>query len=159
MKRVKGFEDITIPASFGPEDRENDFLEYNVDIQPYSMQFKSPSQKLQQLRTILAEMILPFIPMMQAQGATLNFEALLKTTADLGDIEELNDIITYANPQIKQGDPVGQPPAKAPVTSRTNVRVNRSTTSNSNRDKIIAQAAMGGRAQQSEQVGATKIAS
>ncbi len=150
VKRVKGFEDISVPVNFGPEDRENDFLEYNVKIQPHSMQFKTPEQKLQGLRTVLSEMIGPFIPMMQAQGVTLNFEALYKTVADLGDIEELNDILQYANPQISPGQPIGQPPTKAPVTTRTNVRVNRPGATASGKSQILQQAAMGGNPQQSE---------
>lgn len=158
VKRVKGFDDITIPANFGPEDRENDFMEYNIKIQPYSMQFMTPSQKLQGLMVVFERIISPLIPMMQTQGVTLNIEAFLKTVADLSDIEEVNDIITYANPQIQQGEPVGQPPAKAPVTTRTNIRRNVSSSTNANRNKIIAAAALGQNSQPAEQQLAVKQA-
>jgi len=152
-KRVKGFDEITIPVSFTSEDREGDFLEYNIKIEPYSMQHQTPEAKLQGLRTIFQEMLVPMMPIMQQQGITLDFEALFRKIAKLGNIPELNDILVYSDPHLEP-KAVGEPPQKAAVTKRTYERVNRPGATDRGKSQIIQQAAFGGNPQQSEKAAA-----
>jgi len=151
VKRVKGFEDIiTVPASYGPADREKgDFLEYNYRIRPYSLQHMTPEAKLQGLRTILSEMITPYLPMMEAQGITLDFESLFKKVAKLGNIPELEDILIFANPQ-QTSQPIGQGPQKAPVTKRTYERRSIPGATDRGKSAIMQQALFGQKPQESE---------
>jgi len=152
VKRVKGYEEIAVPVKFGPKDRENDFVEYNIKIEPYSMQHQTPESKLQGLRTVMMEFVAPLMPMMEQQGISLNLEMLFRTIGKLSNINELSDIITYSNPQ-NAPQPVGQPTgqaAKAPVTKRTYERVNRPGATNSGKDQIMQQALFGGKPQDSE---------
>ena len=151
VKRLKGYEDITIPVKFGPQDRENDFVEYNIKIEPYSMQHQTPESKLQGLRTVMAEFVAPLLPMMEQQGIGLDIEMLFKKIGKLGNLTELSDIITYSNPQ-HQTEPVGQSAqgGKPPVTKRTYERVNRPGATRSGKDQIMQQALFGGNPQNSE---------
>ncbi len=148
-KRVKGYEDVVITVPFGPEQREDDFLQYNILIEPYSMQHQTPESKLLGLRTVFAEFVTPLIPLMQAQGVTIDMEALFRNIAKLGNLPELNDILIYAD-SSREGQPVGQMPQKAPVTTRRYERVNRPGATNQGKSQILQQALFGGKPQNSE---------
>lgn len=154
-KRVKGFEYVTVTVPFGPEQRESDFLEYNIKIEPYSMQYMTPEAKMQGLRTIFAEFVSPLIPMMVAQGAMLDIEALFRKIAKLSNIEDLNDIIVYASPN-HEPQMVGEMTAKAPVTTRNYTRRSIPGATNQGKTQIMMQALLGGKPQNSEMASLTR---
>jgi hypothetical protein len=147
-KKVKGFDDVSVQVPFGPESRPDaDFLRLNIDIEPYSMQHMTPEAKLQGLRTIFQEFVAPFIPMMQAQGITLDMEMLFRKIGKLGNIPELNDIIIYSNP-MHQPEPMQS--GKPANTKRTYERVNRPGATNPGKSAILQQALFGKQPQKSE---------
>jgi hypothetical protein len=155
-KREKGFEDvISIYAPLLAKDRvnENDFLDYNIDIEPYSMQNQTPEAKMQGLRTIFMEMIAPMMPMMQQQGITVNFEKFFKKISKLTNVPELNDILEYSNSILPEREPYGQMTekmAKPAVTTRNYTRRSIPGASNSGKSQIMQQALLGGKPQNSE---------
>jgi len=156
VKRVEGFEDITVPITFSPQDREADFLEYNTDIQPYSMQHQTPESKLMGLRTIFGEFVAPLIPMMQQQGISIDLEALFRKIGKLANLPELDDILTYADPHLSPGEPVGQPPQKATTTNRNYTRRSIPGASDSGKSQIMQNALFGGKPQNSETASLTR---
>lgn len=152
IKKAPGFESIAITVPFNPEDREGDYLEYNIKIVPYSMQHQSPESKLQGLRTVLMEMIMPLIPMMQEQGVTLNIEKLLKTISKLSNIPEINDIVEYTNPNF-QNEPIGKSDkvsTKPSVTTRNYTRRSIPGATNQGKSAVLQQALLGKKSQGSE---------
>ena len=148
IKKVPGFESIAITVPFNPEDREGDYLQYNIKMEPFSMQHHSPESKMQGIRTIMLEMVQPLLPMMQQQGVTLNIEKLFKTISKLSNITELNDVIEYATPQL-QSEPIGQS-SQAPVTNRNYTRRSIPGATNQGKSAVMQQALLGGKPQQSE---------
>ena len=155
-KSIKGFPEITLNAPLYPIDRENDFMEYNIDIEPYSMQNQTPEAKLQGLRTIFIELISPMIPAMQQQGITMDFESFFRKIAKLGNIPELNDILIYAG-QSPENEPFGQPPSKitnelgkAPVTTRRYERRSIPGATNGGKSQIMQNLLTGGNPQPKE---------
>jgi hypothetical protein len=122
VKTAPGYESISITVPFNPDDREGDYLQYNIILEPYSMQHHSPETKMQGIRTFVAEFVMPLFPMMQQQGVTLDIEKLFKTTAKLSNIPELGDIIQFATAGLDQ--PVGSSDQvkQAPATTRTHIR-------------------------------------
>ena len=157
VRKLSGFESISITIPFNPDDREGDYLEYNLEMEPYSMQHQTPESKVQGLRTIFAEIIMPLIPMMEQQGITLDIESFFKKLAKLTSLNELNDIVRYSSPNIEHepvgsSDQVGRPAA----TTRTNVRVNRPGATNSGKSQILQQALLGGKPQASEIASLTR---
>ena len=157
VRKLAGFESISITIPFNPDDREGDYLEYNLEMEPYSMQHQTPESKVQGLRTIFAEIIMPLIPMMEQQGITLDIESFFKKLAKLTSLNELNDIVRYSSPNIEHepvgsSDQVGRPAA----TTRTNVRVNRPGATNSGKSQILQQALLGGKPQASEIASLTR---
>ena len=147
-KKVKGFDDVSVQVPFGPDERRAEFLRLNIDIEPYSMQHTTPEAKMQGLRTIFAEFVAPFLPMMQAQGVAIDMEMLFRKIGKLGNIPELNDIIVYSNP-IHEPQPQ-QPAGKPSTTNRNYTRRSIPGASNAGKAQIMQQALFGGKPQNSE---------
>ena len=127
-KRVPGMEELSIPVTFDAESREGDFLDYNIEIEPYSMQHQSPQMKLQTLVQVFQQFIAPFAPMMAEQGIGI--------TQPSGRFEKTM---------------VGQPPQKMGGTTRhISERVNRPGATRSGKDAALMQTLLGGNPQQAE---------
>jgi hypothetical protein len=150
VKRAPGFDDIEVMSYFGPQDRnESDFIQYNINIEPHSMQHMTPEQKTQSLMTIMERVFIPLAPFMAQQGVGINFKEYADIMSDLTNLPELKSIIISQNTQEQQ--PVGQPPQKmAANTTRTNIRVNRPGATGPGKETIMKQALMGGNPQASE---------
>jgi hypothetical protein len=152
VKKVKGFESISVTVPFNPEDREGDYLQYNIKIEPFSMQHQSPESKMQGIRTLFSEIIIPSMPMIQSQGGSVDMQTMMGVISKLTNIPELKDIITFSNP-VLQSEPIGesnQVAGKAPVTTRRYERVNRPGATNSGKSQILQQALLGSKPQASE---------
>jgi hypothetical protein len=149
-KRVPGT-DIEVPINFTPEDREGDFLDYNFDIQPYSLQEHTPADKMNSLMQLMTQVLIPMSQQMQAGGVGINFPGFLKTIRNLGNLPEVEDLLTFQQPQqMEEGQPVGEPPQKSPVTTRTYERVNRPGATRVGKDYAMMQTLLGGNAQPKE---------
>jgi hypothetical protein len=151
VKTAPGFESIAITVPFNPEDREGDYIQYNIKMEPYSMQHHSPESKMQGIRTIILEMVQPLLPMMEAQGVTLDVEGLFKTVAKLSNIPEITDIIKFSDPSTLD-QPVGssEVAGKAAVTTRRYERRSIPGATDKGKSQVLQQALLGGKPQQSE---------
>ncbi len=157
-RRVEGT-DISVPVRFTPEERKGDFLHYNINIQPYSMQEQTPAMKLQTISQVFQTFIVPFAPMLQEQGMSINFEGLLRTISKYSNMHELDEILTFARPpQGPIGGPIGTPPQKftSPNTTRTYERVNRGGATRVGKDAALTQMLLGGNPQPKEQAAVTR---
>jgi len=144
-----------MPRPLGPvevvwssADRKGAFLDYNFKIAPYSMQHKTPSDKLQTLTFVFKEYILPAAQM----GVQPDMEAILKLVGKYADMDEINEIIQFAIPTAEDlRGPVGGHERTMPAnTTRTVERVNRPGATRDGNRSILQNATLGGGAQQSE---------
>jgi hypothetical protein len=150
-KPVPGFEELSVPVSFDALSMQGDFLDYNVEIEPYSMQHQSPQMKLQTLVQVFQQFIAPYLPMMAEQGIGISFERLLKTIGKYSNVPELNDVLEFTAPSNQdQRPPVGQMPAKFGTTKHISERVNRPGATRQGKDAALAQTLLGGNPQASE---------
>jgi hypothetical protein len=137
---------IKLDSSWEPGVRVGSFEDYGFRIEPYSMVYKTPSQKLQELFATL-ERLAPMWPMFQASGASLDAEQLVSIIADLQDRPELRRIITFASPAGMLGGDQNTI-RQSPITSRETVRRNVPTGGTAeSRGAIMQQALMGSRPQ------------
>lgn len=122
-KPVKGTS-ISIPYVFTEEDKEGDFLDYNFNIVPYSMQEETPVTKEIKLRGIMQNHIGPITPHMQQQGIMLNCAEYIEFVGRLSNMPELQNMFIYAEPVQQQGsEPIGTPASK--TSHRVYERINR----------------------------------
>jgi hypothetical protein len=123
--------------------RKGDFEDYEFRVEPYSMVFKTPEQKLQELFQVLQQ-IAPLWPMFQASGASLDAQAIVKEIARLKNRPEFETFITFASPaEMLGGDQ--NTVRQSPVTSRETVRRNIPTGGTQDaRSAILQQVLSGG---------------
>lgn len=125
--------DVSIPGAPGysytsvwkPGDREGNFLDYNFEIDIYSMQLQSPSAKVQKLNEIVMGVVLPMAQLIMQQGGMVDFFALMKIYADLLNIPELLDVVRFGAPMMDGNgtSPIAEIP-KSPTSTRNYVRHN-----------------------------------
>jgi hypothetical protein len=137
---------IQIRSDWTPEDRMGAFEDYQFQVEPYSMVFKTPEQKLQELFQVLQQLA-PLWPMFQASGATLDAEAIVDEIARLKNRPEFKRFITFASPAMMLGGDENTI-RQSPVTSRETVRRNVPTGGTAEaRTNSMVQSLMGGRPQ------------
>ncbi len=95
QKNVPGT-DIGVTVKWSEETRDGDFLDYNFDIDVYSMQDDSPSTKLQKIGMALERYVIPMMPFIQQQGGQIDVQELLSIVGQLGNVPELSNIVRFA---------------------------------------------------------------
>ncbi len=137
---------IEVRSDWTPDYRTGEFEDYEFRVEPYSMVFKTPEQKLQELFQVLRE-IAPLWPMFQAAGATLDAEAIVDEIARLKNRPEFKRFITFANPDAMLGGDQNTI-RQSPVTSRETVRKNIPTGGTAEaRTSAMVQSLLGGKSQ------------
>ena len=122
-KRIPGV-DQSIDFVFSAESLEGDFDDYNYDIEPFSMQYKSPATRLNTINVLMQNTVIPAIPMMGEQGIQINWDGYMRMVAKLTGMVELEDLLIFGGePTIPKPGVIGQPP-RPPMTQRTNIRKN-----------------------------------
>jgi hypothetical protein len=116
---------VYVDASWRPEDRQGRFEDYKFRVEQYSMVYKSPQAKVNELFATLQQLA-PLWPMFQASGAALDVRELVDILAELQDRPELKRIITFASSGGRLGG--DQNTIRSPaVTTRNEVRRNVAT--------------------------------
>jgi hypothetical protein len=108
LPQVKRFGNTEVPVFWTPEDREADFIEYNMTVEPYSLQYRSPSERLETIRQTMAQMVAPFMQSMQQQGIHVDFEALYRIIGEYTGMDEFKELLIYTNPRGTEEGPVRQ---------------------------------------------------
>ena len=142
---------IEVRSDWRPGHRVGAFEDYEFPVEPYSMVFKTPEQKLQELFQVLQQ-IAPLWPMFQASGATLDAEAIVDEIARLKNRPEFKRFITFANPAMMLGGDQNTI-RQSPITSRETVRKNIPTGGTQEaRSSATIQSLLGGRSQVNSQM-------
>lgn len=108
--RIPGYTN-DVNVTWKPKHREQPFHKFNLRIEPFSMQAKSPASRLQTILTIVSQVIMPFAPQMQQQGKEVDVEALLEVVSKYADAPEVADFVR--NTAIPLALPGGAPPPTA----------------------------------------------
>lgn len=149
VKPVEGA-DFGISSEFGPADRVGSLDRFQISVEPYSLQMRTPEMRLQRIQNVFQNIIMPLAPMMEMQGGSIDAEKFLRLIARYGDMPELNDIVTFAGSQGEGGG--GDRPLQSPVTRRENVRVNRGTATREGKERNLISTLMGAGVQSKEPV-------
>ncbi len=111
--------------TFTEENIQGEYLDYNFNIDPYSLQHRSPGEVFNQLVGLLQGLLMPAAEQMAAQGVTLDWTQIIEQLSKLSNTTELKDILSFVNLPEGQAEFGSSPQRQAPVTKRINERVNR----------------------------------
>ena len=147
---------LSITKQWTPETRDGDFLDYNFDIDVFSMQDDSPSARMDKFMSIYERIVLPMQPQLEAQGAFIDIQAIFEYVGRNTNLPELSDFVVFPNAPANERQPMGGSPrpeyvsTKAPFTRRTYERVNRPGATRQGRDAALMQTLLGGNPQGAE---------
>lgn len=150
------FPGLAVTKKWTPETRDGDFLDYNFDIDVFSMQDDSPTTRMEKFLSVYERVVLPMLPQLQEQGAVIDLHAILEWVGRNSNLPELTDFVLFPDAPPDQRQPGGGSPrpeyvsTKAPVTHRTYERVNRPGATRQGRDAALMQTLLGGGAQPAE---------
>jgi hypothetical protein len=155
--------ELEIPWTFTPEDIAGDFLDYNFDVDVYSLGDNSPQVKLQVIDQTFMQVV-QVMELLQQSGMTVDVEKYLELRARLSNTPELARLIKHLEPpqEPSTDQPVGQPPSKfskkPSVTHRTYERINRPSATNQGKDKVMQSLLLGGKSQPDEMAAMNRTA-
>ena len=145
-------------SAWTPEHREGDFLQYNFDVEPYSMMYKSPSERLNNITQYITQIAMPMQENMMQSGGSIDFEELTNLYSELLDIPRLKQVIRFDDPKDDRPGPSPQQPPQASHTVEENVRRSVPTGGTpASRSHVMQQVLNGGQPnqQQMSQMGRT----
>ncbi len=132
-----------IPIKWTSESRRGNISDFQIEIDIYSLQDDSPSTKLQKVSLIMAEYILPMLPLIQQAGGTVDVQRLIQIVARYSDTPEINEIVTFADqpmvpPQSGQ-PPQAQAPANKTIVRQGGAGMTREGASNATQQALLSQ--------------------
>jgi hypothetical protein len=135
--------------------QSGEFFDYHIRVDPYSLQHKTPEQRLSVVMQFVQQIALPLAQQLMAQGAQIDLLKLVKLFADYSDVPQILDVVKVsAEQEMPAGG--GQGPRQAPNTTRTNVRVNRPGATQQGADQVLQNALLGSRSQPSQAAALTR---
>jgi hypothetical protein len=131
---------VAFDRTWRPGHREGSFRDYDITVEPYSMVYVSPGQKVQKFYSVLQQLT-PILPILQAAGVSLDGEQIVNTLSDYLDMPELARMITYVNPAMAGG---GGEVRQSPVTTRNEIRKSVPTGGTPENRSMVLQQLLGG---------------
>jgi len=86
--------------------RNGRYEDLSVRIDPYSMVYRTPQERLQFLNTVV-QGLFPLMPLLQQQGIMFDAQAYLKKTAEYADEPDVTSLFTVAEPPPQAPDESG----------------------------------------------------
>ena len=115
-------EGVTFQSEWTGEMREGDFLDYNFEIEPFSMQYKSPSERINGLTTFLTQIAMPMQQQLQQMGGMIDLQELVEMYSELMDLPRLKGLIRFEEPKEDRPGPTPEIPKQAAHTVRETIR-------------------------------------
>jgi hypothetical protein len=155
-KPIKGT-DLSIEVKWSPETRTARFLDFTVELDVYSMQDQTPETRFARLMMVYERILAPNAPLIQQQGGTIDIEHLLKLSGKYLDMNEMGQLVSFplegAGAGASETQQTIPEPRQSPVTTRTNVRVNRPGGTQQGQEEALSQLLLGSKMQDSELAG------
>ncbi len=105
----------------GRNRRNGSFEQLQLRVDPYSLQHKSPQQRLAFLDQTVKDMI-PIMPVLAPQGVNFDAQAYMKLKAKYSDEPDLLKIFTIGEPVTPPGEGGAEKPGMPSDTSREYIR-------------------------------------
>lgn len=148
-RSLPGLADISLTRELHPGNnpdpnalkREGSFEDLNIRVDPYSMVFRSPQDRLQFLMN-LWDKFSPQMQLLATQGVRMDVQYLLKKIAEYADEPDVINFFTIADPTPPMSmGPQGDPGGKPANTSREYIRRSQGQDTVANQRNDMANAA------------------
>lgn len=155
--RTLGDLKIEIPAKWTAKSKRGDFIDYAFEIEPYSLQFMTPAGKTQAIMALWQQVILPGAQYGLLRGEAPDMTGMLRTLAKLMNLPEIEDIVTFVDPDAIPGQPQAGSPSdmasrKPANTTRRYIRENVPTGGTpQGRTAVAVQSLLGANPQEKQQ--------
>jgi hypothetical protein len=139
--------DFTVKTSVGYEDfADENLLDYAIEIAPYSMQSRTPAERLATITQAWSQYVLPLAPALAPMGMVPDVDHFLTLLAQYSNTPEIAELIKQVSPAEMQVAPpppggTGGAGAKAPgpPSSRSYVRSDRGNSPDQEATQAAAQ--------------------
>jgi len=125
-----------------PGERRFELEDFDLKIEPYSMQYQSPTERANAITMIVSQLALPMMPFLQQQGIGLDAQALFSYLSKYLSLPELRQILQNLG-SVEAQSQSGEQPRQSPVSHRTYERVNRPGATRQGNTQTMLQAAAG----------------
>jgi len=88
---IKRVGELDYDVEYSQYNKEGDFLDYALEIEPYSMSRMNPEMRYQKILQLVNQMIIPMLPMAMQQGSSIDVNALVKEVAPYLGIANVDD--------------------------------------------------------------------
>jgi len=110
---------------WSPEKRDGDFIEFEIDIEPDSMEHRSSRQQLTELMQAVQGVVIPMMQMPSDQPVILKTPDLVRKYAELANLPELQDVADYAaDPSYVSNPQTGGSALRIPAGATSEGRLN-----------------------------------
>ena len=147
---------VYVKVEWTPETRDGDFLDYNLDIDVFSMRDDSPSTRVEKMMLIFERLIFPLQQQLEAQGGYIDMRQLSAYIGENTNLPELAEFVKFQEGAQSSSRPIAGNPnpeyvsTKSPYSRHVYERVNRPGATRHGRDAALMQTLLGGKAQQND---------
>lgn len=143
---------LSIEERFDATSKRGDFFSFNFDVEPYSLQSRTPSERLASVVQFAQTILFPVLPALQQSGIAVDFERFFKMFGEYMNLPEIADILIYGDGEKQPTEgPTPAPPGKPMMTTRHTIREGRAGGSRRTQDMQMMAQMMGANRQPAEQ--------
>lgn len=93
--RLDEMPEITFDSTWKPKEREGEFKDYKFEIDVYSMQYQTPSSRVNAVNQLLQQIYIPMMPLIQQQGGSLDLAELTKMHSEMLNLPRLAEVVKF----------------------------------------------------------------
>ena len=116
VKEMKHWEPLRVV--YDEDTKEGDWVDFNFEIEPYSMQSSTPEEGYQKLLTFVNQVVLPVLPILQANGTQLNAMEYLKQGAQYAGIKNIEKWLDDGMPPMETAEMGAYQPMQGQATPK-----------------------------------------
>jgi hypothetical protein len=128
---------------FDSSRQEGDYVDYNFDLTPFSMQDLTPSMRVEQMMAIHDRIILPNLQDMKSRGEQFDAAGFAKKVAEYSQVDEMSAYLQSGAVEMSASEREVDSKNQPLETKRTYERINRPSGTRRGAEKALTQTLLG----------------
>ena len=112
LMEVPGTSGFQVESNWTPEDREGNFIDYNFDIDIFSMVYQTPGQRIRTISQVLNNIFIPLSPFITQQGGTIDVAELANIYSEMTNEPRIKHVVRFDQPSPADVGPQTELPTK-----------------------------------------------